>query len=248
MQCVFFIQRNSRTKLKLTKLRGLSPRANYADRATAACRRSQCKLFADRGCHVVSVADPYGRNLGFLDQSRYVFFQVVPQLYSRDWVDLLPDPILLRKSGRAENRTRTSGSVARNWPLDHRGGLRNSRRSRKSSYTDLLQIVQLWKRDVREGEPWSVSRSAGCLDKNRRWQRIKPRRFIRGTKQSEFCIGMSWGMIICFILVAQPRLLQSQSQSNALKPLPRGFPAFANCSGQFQLRYRCPIISSQAAI
>jgi hypothetical protein len=54
-----------------TKFHGLSPRANYADRATAACRRSACQLFADRGCHVVSVTDPYGRILGFLDKSRY---------------------------------------------------------------------------------------------------------------------------------------------------------------------------------
>ena len=30
-------------------LRGLSPRANYTDRAAAAGRRSQCQLFADRG-------------------------------------------------------------------------------------------------------------------------------------------------------------------------------------------------------
>jgi hypothetical protein len=27
--------------------------------------------FAERGCHVVSVTDPYGRILGFLDRSRY---------------------------------------------------------------------------------------------------------------------------------------------------------------------------------
>jgi hypothetical protein len=27
------------------------------------------------GCHVVSVTDPYGRILGFLDRSRYFFFQ-----------------------------------------------------------------------------------------------------------------------------------------------------------------------------
>jgi hypothetical protein len=27
--------------------------------------------FADRGCHVVNVTDPYGRILGFLDRSRY---------------------------------------------------------------------------------------------------------------------------------------------------------------------------------
>jgi hypothetical protein len=39
--------------------------------------------FSDRGCYVVSVTDPYGSILGFLDRSRYFFFQVVPQLYSR---------------------------------------------------------------------------------------------------------------------------------------------------------------------
>jgi hypothetical protein len=54
-----------------TKLHGLSPRANYTDRATAACRRSYCQLFVDTGCHVVSVTDYYGRILGFLDRSRY---------------------------------------------------------------------------------------------------------------------------------------------------------------------------------
>jgi hypothetical protein len=45
------------------KLHGLSPRANYTDRATAASRRSDCQLFADKGCHVVIVTDPYGRIL-----------------------------------------------------------------------------------------------------------------------------------------------------------------------------------------
>jgi hypothetical protein len=55
----------------ITLLHGLSPRANYTDRATAACRRSYCQLFADRGCHVASVTDPYGRILDFLDRSRY---------------------------------------------------------------------------------------------------------------------------------------------------------------------------------
>jgi hypothetical protein len=37
-------------------------------------RRSSAKLvptFADRGCHVVRVTDPYGRILDFLDRSRY---------------------------------------------------------------------------------------------------------------------------------------------------------------------------------
>jgi hypothetical protein len=39
-------------------------------------------IFADKGCHVVSVTDPYGRILDFLDRSRYFFYQVAPQLYS----------------------------------------------------------------------------------------------------------------------------------------------------------------------
>jgi hypothetical protein len=80
-------------------------------------RRLWAKLvptFADRECRVVSAADPHGRILGFLDRRRYCFFQVAPKLYSRGWVDPVPDPLLLRKSGSAGNRTRASGSVARN--------------------------------------------------------------------------------------------------------------------------------------
>jgi hypothetical protein len=38
---------------------------------------------ADRGCHMVSVTDPYGRIFDFLDRSRYFFFQAAPQLYLR---------------------------------------------------------------------------------------------------------------------------------------------------------------------
>jgi CBS-domain-containing membrane protein len=34
--------------------------------------------FADRGCHVVSVTDPYGRILDFLNQTRYFLFLVAP--------------------------------------------------------------------------------------------------------------------------------------------------------------------------
>jgi hypothetical protein len=37
--------------------------------------------FSDRGRLVVSVMDPHCRILGFLDRSRYLFFQVPPQLY-----------------------------------------------------------------------------------------------------------------------------------------------------------------------
>ena len=43
------------------KLRGLSPRANYTDRAAAAGRLSYCQLLPIEGCHVVSATDPHGR-------------------------------------------------------------------------------------------------------------------------------------------------------------------------------------------
>jgi hypothetical protein len=60
-------------KAFIKKLRGLSPRANYTDRATA----KFVPTFADGGCHVVSVTNPYGRILGFLDRSRYFLFLVL---------------------------------------------------------------------------------------------------------------------------------------------------------------------------
>jgi hypothetical protein len=44
-------------------------------------RRLSAKLvtiFADRGCHVVSVMDLYGCILEFLDRSPYFFFKVAP--------------------------------------------------------------------------------------------------------------------------------------------------------------------------
>jgi hypothetical protein len=79
--------------------------------------------FEDRECRVVSMTDPYGRILGFPDRSRYFFFQVAPQLYSRGWVDPVPDPLLLRKSGSDGNRTRYLWICSQElWPLDHRGG------------------------------------------------------------------------------------------------------------------------------
>jgi hypothetical protein len=66
--------------------------------------------FMNRGCHVVSEKDPHG----FLNRSHYCL-EISPQLSSRGWVDPVPDPQLVRKSGSAGNRTRDL------WPLDHRG-------------------------------------------------------------------------------------------------------------------------------
>jgi hypothetical protein len=56
------------------KLHCLSPRANYTDRATAASRRSNFQLFADRGCHVVSVTDPLRPYSRFYRQVPLLFY------------------------------------------------------------------------------------------------------------------------------------------------------------------------------
>jgi hypothetical protein len=61
---------------------------------------------------VVSVTDPYGRILRFLDRSRYFFFQAAPQLYSTRLSG--PRSRLIFFSGSAGNRTRASESVAKN--------------------------------------------------------------------------------------------------------------------------------------
>jgi hypothetical protein len=106
------------------KLRGISPQANYTDRAIAACRRSQCQLLRVEGAAWPAQRIPMALNLGFLDRSRYFFIQVAPQLSSWGWVDPVPDHLLLRKSGRVGNRTRDIWICRQKlWPLDHRGGL-----------------------------------------------------------------------------------------------------------------------------
>jgi hypothetical protein len=79
--------------------------------------------FVDRGCCMVNTTDPYGRILGFLHRSHYFFLQVAPQLYSQGWVDPVPDPLLLRKSGSAGNRTRDLWICSQeHWPIGYRGG------------------------------------------------------------------------------------------------------------------------------
>jgi CBS-domain-containing membrane protein len=59
-----------------TKLNSMSESASELYRPSD--RGLSTKLvptFVDRGCHVVSVTEPYGRNLGILDQSRYFSIQ-----------------------------------------------------------------------------------------------------------------------------------------------------------------------------
>jgi hypothetical protein len=59
------IANKQKKKKKRKKLRGLSPQANYTDRASD--RRLSAKIvptFADRGCCVVSATGPHGHIFG----------------------------------------------------------------------------------------------------------------------------------------------------------------------------------------
>jgi hypothetical protein len=53
-------------------------------------------------------------------------------------VDSVPDTLLLRKSGSAENRTQTSGSVTR-----------NSNHKTTEAVTDALRVLKFWERQSR---------------------------------------------------------------------------------------------------
>jgi hypothetical protein len=61
---------------------------------------------------VVSVTDPYGRILGFLDRNRY--FSIKYLLSCTHEAEWTPFQTHYFFSGSAGNRTRASGSVAKN--------------------------------------------------------------------------------------------------------------------------------------
>jgi hypothetical protein len=115
----------------------LSESANELyDWTTATGRRILVPTFADRG---VSRDQRGGKttavNLSFLDRTHHFFFQVVPHSGSRSWVDPVPDPLLLGKSGGAGNRTRDLLICSQElWPLDHRDG--------REAETIQLQILE----------------------------------------------------------------------------------------------------------
>jgi hypothetical protein len=75
----------------IDELCGLNLGTNYSDRATAACREISANFCVGSTTDSLTAAI-----FGFLDRRRYFIFQVAPQLYSRGWVDPVPDPLLLR--------------------------------------------------------------------------------------------------------------------------------------------------------
>jgi hypothetical protein len=72
---------------------------------------------------------PYSQ---FSRQELLLFLPSSSQLYSRDWVDSVPDPLLIWKSGGAGNGTREPCICSQElWPLDHRAIWNSVKRKRK---------------------------------------------------------------------------------------------------------------------
>jgi hypothetical protein len=85
---------NCRLSINL-KLHGLSPRAHCTDRATAACRRSDCQLVRIEGATWSAWQIPPAVFSRFSRQEPLLFYQVAPQLYSRGWVGPRSKPTTL---------------------------------------------------------------------------------------------------------------------------------------------------------
>jgi hypothetical protein len=66
LACSFILKTEETYSSELkTKLRGLSPRENYTNLSDRRLSAKPVPTFADRGCHVVSVTNPYCRILNF---------------------------------------------------------------------------------------------------------------------------------------------------------------------------------------
>jgi hypothetical protein len=76
--------------------------------------------FADRGCRVVSATDPHARILGFLDRSRYYFFQVAPQFCTLHCVLFFLIRIVM--GGGVDSKLGPHGTSVTNWPIAHASG------------------------------------------------------------------------------------------------------------------------------
>jgi hypothetical protein len=123
--------------IKWNNSEAFRPQANYTDWETATGQRILVQTFTDRRVsRGQRGGTPVVVHLSYLDRSRYFFFQVAPHLSAWGWVDYIPDPMLLRKSCGAGNRTRDLYVCSQElWPLDHRG-------AQYAGYT--AQIVEIW--------------------------------------------------------------------------------------------------------
>jgi hypothetical protein len=89
---------------------------------------------------------PYSR---FSRQEPLLFYQVAPQLYSRGWVDPVPDPLLFLLVVHG-NRTRDPWICSQElWPLDHRGGHFQHSKKNVISWSESMKILITFRRWTR---------------------------------------------------------------------------------------------------
>jgi hypothetical protein len=113
------------TRKKIPGLQSVSELHRPSDRRLSA---KLVPTLADRGCRMVSAKNSHGRLLRFSRPEPLLSFLVAPQLSWRGWVDPVPDPLFLRKSYSAGNRTRDLWICSQKlWPLDYRGGPMSTR-------------------------------------------------------------------------------------------------------------------------
>jgi hypothetical protein len=125
-RCVFTQGHHSRVRPKENKLRGLSPRANYTDRETAACRRSGCQLLRNINIKKAYMSHPLSRNrtsgtngrepvmlqavINFGTTLWWVFSFALQPLYPQNPLYSLHRP---RSQCRRGNKKKTSGLIPR---------------------------------------------------------------------------------------------------------------------------------------
>jgi hypothetical protein len=80
------------------------------------------RTFADRAFRIVSATDPPRPHSRFYRPEPLLFLTSSSTVVIARLSEPRSRPTTSQKSGSAGNRNQTSGSVARNWPLDNRGG------------------------------------------------------------------------------------------------------------------------------
>jgi hypothetical protein len=100
----------------MTNSEAFSPQVNYTNWTTVTCRRLLMSPFADGvgGSRGQCCGRRTAVNLSYPDRSRHFFFQEASDTSSWGWVDPIPEPLLLRKSGSTGIEPETYGSAAKN--------------------------------------------------------------------------------------------------------------------------------------
>jgi hypothetical protein len=129
-----------------------SPQAHYSDRATATCRRSQCQLLRIEGVALSEQRIPRPL-IRFSWPEPLHFHCTSSSIILTRLSGPVPDPLLLRKSGGAGNRTRDLWICSKElWSLDHSGGLYEP-----TSVSNNKLLIPMWDLGLSRTWLWKIS-------------------------------------------------------------------------------------------